>query len=147
MILAWNHIVRADNTRMSLTQLTDCAVSSNFGTRLDTEAPWQGQLVLCDLVEGWRVGGGRQESRVAALAYLLHYWAPEARTSAACLSRLLMLIQLTRALTVANCDQIFDQFSTQLDVFFTEPRTFEGYFMWALGNVGRLPSDSDDCCS
>ena len=31
--------------------------------------------------------------------------------------------------------------------FFAEPRTFEGYFMWALGNVGRLPSDSDDCCS
>ena len=117
---------------MSLTQLTDCAVSSNFGTRLDsTEAPWQGQLVLCDQVEGCR---GRQESRVAALAYLLHYWAPEARTSAACLSRLLMLIQLTRALTVANCDQIFDQFSTQLDVFLQNPERLKDILCapWAM---------------
>ena len=80
-------------------------------------------------MEGWR---GRQESRVAALAYLLHYWAPEARTSAACLSRLLMLIQLTRALTVANCDQIFDQFSTQLDVFFAEPREDILCAPWAM---------------
>ena len=28
-----------------------------------------------------------------------------------------MLIQLTRVLTVANCDRIFDQFPTQLGVF------------------------------
>ena len=104
---------------MSLTQLTDCAVSSNFGTRLDsTEAAWQGQLVLCDQREGWRVaGGGKSQEQPPLLAYLLHYWAPEARTSAACLSRLLMLIQLTRALTVANCDRIFHQFPTQLGVF------------------------------
>ena len=58
-----------------------------------------------------------------------------------------MLIQLTRALTVANCDRIFHQFPTQLGVFLQSLRTFEGYFMCALGNVGRLPSDSDDCCS
>ena len=82
-------------------------------------------------MEGWR---GRQESRVAALAYLLHYWAPEARTSAACLSRLLMLIQLTRALTVANCDRIFDQFSTQLDVFLQNPERLKDILCapWAL---------------
>ena len=82
----------------------------------------------------WRVGGGRQESRVAALAYLLHYWAPEARTSAACLSRLLMLIQLTRALTVANCDRIFDQFPTQLDVFLQNPERLKDILCgpWAM---------------
>ena len=32
--------------RPSLTQLTDCVVSSNFGTRLDTEGPWQGHGVV-----------------------------------------------------------------------------------------------------
>ena len=32
--------------RTSLTQLTDCVVSSNFGTRLDTEGAWQGHGVV-----------------------------------------------------------------------------------------------------
>ena len=38
--------------RPSLTQLTDCVVSSNFGTRLDTEGPWQGHGVFVPEKEG-----------------------------------------------------------------------------------------------